>query len=148
MNSLVSAFFVALKAHHVQKDKANKSYIFHPMTVSRLCSTKKAKIVALLHDVVEDSNITLVDLKHYGFDDDIVTAVGLLTKDKNVDYFSYLSKVEENKIAKEVKLADLRHNSNLTRLKTITVTDVNRCEEYVKAIKYLMDIGGTSATTL
>ena len=137
---LIKAFRIALKAHRGQKDKGGKAYIFHPLHVAALSKGRKAKIVALLHDVVEDSEITLDDLRKSGFDAEIVAAVAAITKIKGEAYADYLARVKSNEIARIVKIADLTHNSDLTRLKVITPKDTARARRYRKSRKYLQAI--------
>ena len=123
------ALKIATQAHKGQKDKAGKEYIYHPITVAANVETDEEKIVALLHDVIEDTKITLDDLKCYGVGENELTAIELLTKTDDEDY---------NRLARNVKIADLRHNSDLTRLKVITDKDKKRVEKYKKALTYLM----------
>lgn len=89
-----------------------------------------------MHDVVEDSDWSLKDLEKY-FDNDIVIAVDCITKNKKYSYDEYLERVKGNRLARIVKLSDLMHNSNLSRLKNITKEDIKRTEKYLKAIDYL-----------
>ena len=123
---LIKAFSVASKAHKGQKDKAGRAYILHPVNVALRTKGIKRKTVALLHDIVEDTNITLDDLKKLGFDNEIVNAVAAITKKSGEKYENYLKRVKNNEIAKDVKIADLQHNSNLNRLKEITPKDIAR----------------------
>lgn len=132
------ALKIPTQAHKGQKDKAGKEYIYHPITVAANVETDEEKIVALLHDVIEDTKITLDDLKCYGVGENELTAIELLTKTDDEDYFEYISKVKNNRLARNVKIADLRHNSDLTRLKVITDKDKKRVEKYKKALTYLM----------
>ena len=135
------ALEIALKAHKGQKDRGGKEYIYHPIAVSDMCITSKGKIVALLHDVVEDSDITIDDIKKVIPDDEILRAVLLLTKPKeDFSYEEYLKKIRECPLACEVKLADLKHNSDLSRLKKVTEKDLLRKEKYEKSILYLTGI--------
>lgn len=134
---LDKALKIASKAHANQYDKGGNEYIFHPIYVASLVDTEFEKATALLHDVVEDSEITPRDLMNFGIPEDVVVAVGLLTKDNEQMYFDYLQKVKTNEIARKVKLADLRHNADKSRLQTITARDVIRLEKYRKAIEYL-----------
>lgn len=85
MLKLFKAFFIMLKAHKGQKDKADKIYIFHPIKVALMSKGYKTKIVALLHDVVEDSNITIKELSKH-FDNDVILAVDCITKKKGQKY--------------------------------------------------------------
>ena len=99
--------------------------------------SKKEKTVAYLHDIVEDTEITLSDLYELEFPSDIVEAVELLTRIQNIDYQDYLNKIKGKKLAKSVKISDLKHNSDLKRLKNVTKYDKKRQDKYLKAIEFL-----------
>ena len=131
------ALAISKKAHAGQVDKAGVDYIQHPLYVASQVETEQEKAVALLHDVIEDSNITSVDLLTSGLPNEVVTAVQILTKKKGQSYQEYLEKVKTNDLARVVKLADLKHNSDLSRLKSVSDTDLERVEKYKKAIYYL-----------
>lgn len=131
------ALSIAKKAHEGQYDKAGVVYIKHPLFVASLFDTQEEKAVALLHDVLEDSPCTAEELILAGLPETVVTAVQVLTKKKGQDYQQYLELVKSNPIARCVKLADLKHNSDLSRLATITEKDLERFEKYKKAIDYL-----------
>lgn len=137
---LIKAYLIARKAHRGQKDKAGKSYIYHPIAVAKGVKGKECKIVALLHDVVEDSDITLDVLRSKGFNERIIEAISAITKIEGEEYTSYLKRVKSNELARIVKLSDLRHNSDLSRLKTVTQKDKERVEKYHFAIDFLMTI--------
>lgn len=109
----------------------------HPETVASFVATDEEKAVAYLHDVIEDTSLTLLDLKKEGFSKNIIEAVDILTKKKGQDYQSYLNLVKKNELARVVKLADLRHNSDLTRLPLITEKDLERNKKYSSAIRFL-----------
>ena len=129
MINYIKAFIIMLKAHWKQRDKGNHLYIFHPIRVSRNCKSKSAKLVALLHDVIEDNpNYSIEDFTF--LDEEEKEALALLTHSKDVAYFDYINKVKSNRIAREVKLADLKDNSNLNRLSTVTDKDIKRQEKY------------------
>lgn len=128
---------VAKKAHFGQTDRAGIDYIKHPETVASFVTTDEEKAVAYLHDVIEDTILTLLDLKKEGFSKNIIEAVDILTKKKGQDYQSYLNLVKTNELARVVKLADLRHNSDLTRLPLITEKDLERNKKYSSAITFL-----------
>ena len=133
------ALAIATEAHKGQFDKAGEVYINHPIAVSKICNWIKAKTVALLHDVVEDTDITLEYLRLY-FDDQIVEAVDLLTHRDNEDYQTYLTRIKRNELAKEVKKADLWHNMDLSRLSNPTEEDFARVEtKYKPAFRFLND---------
>ena len=131
------ALAIAKKAHAGQVDKAGVDYIQHPLYVASQVKTEQEKAVALLHDVLEDSDITVADLLAYGLSNEVVTAVQTLTKKKGQSYQDYLGKVKSNNLARVVKLADLKHNSDLSRLKTVSNTDYERVKKYKNAIRYL-----------
>ena len=128
---------VAKKAHFGQTDRAGIDYIKHPETVASFVATDEEKAVAYLHDVIEDTSLTLLDLKKEGFSKNIIEAVDILTKKKGQDYQSYLNLVKTNELTRVVKLADLRHNSDLTRLPLITEKDLERNKKYSSAITFL-----------
>ncbi|VQX84251.1 guanosine polyphosphate pyrophosphohydrolases/synthetases (COG0317) [Streptococcus pneumoniae] len=134
------AYEVAKKAHLGQVDKAGVDYIKHPKTVASFVKTDEEKAVAYLHDVVEDTKLTLLDLEELGFSKTIIEAVDILTKKKEQDYQSYLNLVKTNELARVVKLADLRHNSDLTRLSKITTKDIERNKKYRSAIAFLSQV--------
>ena len=131
------ALAISKKAHAGQVDKAGVDYIQHPLYVASQVETEQEKAVALLHDVIEDSNITAVDLLASGLPNEVVTAVQILTKKKGQSYQEYLEKVKTNDLARVVKLADLKHNSDLSRLKSVSDTDRERVKKYKNAIRYL-----------
>ena len=131
------AYEIAKKAHLGQIDKAGEDYIKHPEKVASFVNSDEEKAVAYLHDVIEDTELTLEDLREYGFSEEVLKAVDVITKKKGQDYQIYLYSVKENKLARVVKLVDLRHNSDLTRLMNITEKDRERKEKYQKAIDFL-----------
>ncbi|MBK5424392.1 HD domain-containing protein [Bacillus sp. TH30] len=128
---------IAKKAHVGQVDKAGMDYIKHPETVASFVNTTEEKATAYLHDVLEDTEITAADLLSAGIPHNVVEAVQVLTKEKYMPYFEYLSRVKENFLARTVKLADLKHNSDRSRLARITDKDLKRLEKYRKAIQFL-----------
>ena len=131
------AYEIAKKAHLGQVDKAGEDYIKHPEKVASFVKTDEEKAVAYLHDVIEDTELTLEDLCEYDFSKEVIEAVDIITKKRGEDYQSYLNSVKNNKLARAVKLADLRHNSDLTRLIKVTEKDIERKEKYQKAIDFL-----------
>ena len=130
------AMEIAYKAHHGQVDKSGVPYIFHPIHLAEQMDTEDECIVALLHDVVEDTEMTFEQLEK-DFSETVIQALKLVTRDKNEDYMQYVEKIKMNPIAKKVKLADLHHNSDITRLEKNTLIDLKRNEKYEKAIKFL-----------
>lgn len=133
------ALKLCFEAHKNQTDKSGLPYVFHPFHVAEQMTDEKTTIVALLHDVIEDTSYTLQDLRNLGFDEDVLGVLELMTHDKNVPYMDYVAKIKGNAIAKTVKLADLSHNSDLTRLDEINEAALNRVEKYKAAIKLLSE---------
>lgn len=129
---------IAEKAHADQVDKAGEPYIGHPAHVAASVEGDKAKAVAWLHDVVEDTSTTFDDLRAAGVDDEVLAALELLTHDKSAPYMEYVAAIKKNDLARTVKLADLAHNSDLSRLPEVTETDLRRVEKYRQAIEVLM----------
>ena len=131
------ALRIAFDAHKGQDDKSGLPYIFHPFHLAEQMDTEAAVCAALLHDVVEDSTLTLEDLRAAGFSDEVLDAVALLTRDKAVPYMTYIENLRQNPIATAVKLADLRHNSDLSRMDIIDDKTRRLEEKYREAIALL-----------
>ncbi len=138
MDRVKLAQWVAECAHKGQKDKAGVDYINHPLTVASFVESEDEKIAALLHDVLEDTEFPEIALRIL-FGDKIVDSLLLLRHEKGVNYFDYVAKIKSDPLAKAVKLADLRHNSDLSRLPEITEKDLKRAEKYKKAIEMLKE---------
>ena len=132
------AINIAYSAHMGQKDKFGIPYIFHPIHLAESMETEDECIVAILHDVVEDTDVTFEELEKE-FSKKVIDALKLLTHDKKTPYKEYILNLKENPIAKKVKLADLKHNSDTTRLKYITPKDIIRSKKYKNAIKILSE---------
>ncbi len=133
------ALKLCFEAHKNQTDKSGLPYVYHPFHLAEQMPDEKTTIVALLHDVIEDTSYTLQDLRNMGFDEDILAALELMTHDKNVPYIDYVAKLKDNPIARTVKLADLSHNSDLTRLDEINEAVLSRVEKYKAAIRLLSE---------
>ena len=131
------AIELAKQHHEGQTDKAGKSYIEHPLRVMNQVESKEEKIVAVLHDIVEDTNISLNDLRNEGFSEEVVSAVECLTKQDGENYDSYIERISFNPLAVKIKLADLEDNRDLTRLPEVTDKDLERLEKYDKALEKL-----------
>ena len=127
------AMKLCYEAHKDQVDKTGVPYVFHPFHVAEQMTSEASTIVALLHDVVEDTDYTLEDIAAAGFGKEIVEAVALMTHEDDVPYLDYVAKLKDNPIAREVKLADLAHNSDLSRLGEIDDETKQRLEKYEKA---------------
>ena len=141
MATLERAIAIAAKAHEGQVDKAGAPYIFHPIRMMLSVGTAEARIAAVLHDVVEDTPITLQELRAEGFPGAVLEAVELLTKREGEDYEAFIRRVAPNAIAREVKLADLRDNLDLSRIAQPTAKDHQRVEKYQRAVQYLESLG-------
>ena len=113
---LNKALNIAYKAHLGQLDKAGAPYILHPMRVALHCQTENEKIAALLHDVIEDTPVTLEDLKNEGFSDEVLAALKCLTMMEGEDYKTFVQRVATNPLAIRVKIQDLKDNMDLSRL--------------------------------
>jgi len=133
------AMKIAFEAHAKQKDRAGLPYITHPLHVAESMTTEDSCVVALLHDVIEDTDLTIEDLRGYGFSEDQLTAISLLTREKGEDYFEYVSHIRGNELATVVKLSDLKHNSDITRIPKPTEKDLKRLEKYEKAKCMLLE---------
>lgn len=135
------ALEIAIVAHKNQLDKGGHPYIMHPIQVAHSVTTIREQTVALLHDIIEDTEITLDMLREEGFDDEIIAALDAITYRKGQETRAqYLARVKANKIATNVKLADLYHNSDNSRLAIITQKDINRAEKYQHETAYLLDM--------
>jgi (p)ppGpp synthase/HD superfamily hydrolase len=137
MNLLEKAIMIAVKAHSGQKDKGGKTYILHPLAVMSRVSSTDAKIAAVLHDVVEDTSVTVEDLEKEGFPANITEAILAVTRQENESYEAFIARVAQNELAVEVKLADLEENMNVTRIPEVTQKDKDRIAKYKRAYEYL-----------
>lgn len=131
------AMIIAYEAHKNQVDKSGVPYIYHPIHVAEQMNTENECIIALLHDVVEDTNVTFKQLEEV-FSKEIIDILKLLTKKKEIDYYEYINKVKENTVARKVKIADIEHNLDRSRLDIITDKDIKREEKYKNALSMLM----------
>ena len=131
------ALRLCFDAHREQVDKTGLPYVFHPFHLAEQMKDEATTVCALLHDVVEDTDYTLEDLCAMGFPADVVDALALLTHDPAVPYMDYVKEIAKNPIARKVKMADLRHNSDLSRMDEVDEWAVKRTEKYKKALAYL-----------
>ena len=130
------AMIIAYEAHKNQVDKSGVPYIYHPIHVAEQMDTENECIIALLHDVVEDINVTFKQLEEV-FSKEIIDILKLLTREENIEYDEYIKRIKNNSIACKVKIADLTHNLDKTRLDFVTEVDVKRNEKYKKALQIL-----------
>lgn len=131
------ALKLCFEAHKAQTDKSGMPYVFHPFHLAEQMSDENTTIVALLHDIIEDTDYTLEDLKAMGFNHEVIEAISLMTHDPKLPYMEYVAQIKKNIVAKTVKLADLKHNSDLSRLDHIDEKALKRNEKYKKAISLL-----------
>ncbi len=133
-----SAFQLAQRAHKGQQDKAGEENIHHPMFVaSSVYPDESAMMVALLHDTVEDTEVTFDQLEDLLTDSEMA-ALKLLTHDKTVTYMDYVRQISKNPLAAKVKMADLKHNMDLSRLPDPEEKDKKRAEKYKEAYRVLL----------
>ena len=134
----IKAMKIACRVHEGQTDRGGMPYIYHPIHLAERMYDEASACVALLHDVVEDSDITIEDLRREGFSEEILDALTLLTRNQSMPYEEYIAAIGDNQIAARVKLADLCHNSDLSRLKKVTQKDRDRVAKYNAAMDYLL----------
>lgn len=139
--TLEDALILAAEKHRGQHDKAGQPYILHPLRVMQNlgAATEHERMAALLHDVVEDCNVSLGDLRALNYPEEVVAAVDLLTKNDEGkrDYQKAIERVAPNPIARRVKIADLTDNLNIKRIANPTAKDFERLEKYRVAKAYL-----------
>ncbi len=133
------AMIICFEKHKNQTDKCGIPYPFHPFHVAESMTDEYSTCVALLHDIIEDTDMTSEELLHLGFPQEVVDAILLMTHKDDIPYLEYVKNLKQNSIAKAVKLADLKHNSDLTRISVITENDLERNKKYQEAIKILED---------
>lgn len=131
------ALKVCFDAHKEQFDKTGMPYVFHPFHLAEQMDDELSTVCALLHDVVEDTEITFDALFEMGFPKIVLDVLTLLTHEEDMPYMEYVKKVATNPIAKKVKIADLMHNSDVTRLDQIDEYVIKRNEKYAEALRLL-----------
>ena len=131
------ALKLCFEAHKEQTDKSGLPYVFHPFHLAEQMTDEETVTAALLHDVVEDTTYTFDDLLQMGFPTKVVDALRLLTQGKDVPYMDYVQALKDDPIARAVKLADLRHNSDLSRLDNPDEKALARAEKYKAAMALL-----------
>ena len=133
------ALVISFNAHKEQVDKSGMPYVYHPYRIAEQMNDVYSTCVALLHDVIEDTDITLEDLKDEGFPQKVIEAIALMTHDDDTPYFDYIRRIKTNPIATAVKLADLQDNSNYERLDKVEIKDLQRIEKYREAKRILSE---------
>ena len=133
------ALKISFDAHKNQVDKSGMPYVYHPFHLAEQMNDELSTCVALLHDVVEDTDITLDDIKSKGFSDEVIEALSLMTHNDGVPYLDYVRAMKDNPIARKVKLADLAHNSDLARLDKVDDKAIERVNKYKQAMDAVID---------
>ncbi len=131
------ALKLCFEAHKNQTDKSGVPYVFHPFHLAEQMSSEITVITALLHDVVEDTDYTIDDLREMDFGEEVIEALALLTHDDSEPYMDYVARIKENPVARAVKLADLEHNRDMSRLSVVDDYALKRAEKYKAAIEIL-----------
>lgn len=141
-----AAMKLCFEAHKDQVDKAGIPYVFHPTSLAeRFGEGQEAETcVALLHDVLEDTNYTVDDIRSAGMNEEVIEALLLLNHNPKVEYMDYVRHLSKNNIARHVKICDLKHNSNLSRLEKVTEKDLKRVEKYKEALRILFEVEESS----
>ena len=132
---------ICVDAHKGQKDKAGEDYYHHPLRVAEKCQSISAKVVALLHDTIEDTEVTVETLQKEGFSQELFDGGLSVPKREGESYEDFVRRAAENPLGKEVKKADLEDNMDIRRLKEITEEDVARLRKYLCAWQYLINLG-------
>jgi (p)ppGpp synthase/HD superfamily hydrolase len=143
MSPLDSAIAIAAHAHAGQTDKAGRPYILHPLRLMLKIQSEAEMIVAVLHDVVEDSSVSLDDLRDRGFAEDILAAIDCLSKRAGEPYEDFIARITHNSLARKVKIEDIRDNLDLTRIEHLEERDLARAEKYHRALKILLSDANT-----
>jgi len=141
MNLIEKSLEIALKAYSGQKDKAGEAYILHPLRIMAKMESVEEMCVALLHDVIEDSEITAENLFAGGLPSSVVIAVEALTKLEGENYEEFIDRVMDNSLATKVKIADIEDNINVLRLNSVNEADLQRVAKYHRAWKKLTEFG-------
>jgi (p)ppGpp synthase/HD superfamily hydrolase len=137
MATLEKAILIAAQAHLGQRDKGGAPYILHPLRMMMRMESEDAMMAAVLHDVVEDSDWTLEQLRGEGFSEDVLQAVDCLTRRDDESYDEFVARAQANAIARRVKIADLEDNMNVKRIGEMTPKDLARIKEYHRAWRAL-----------
>ena len=133
------ALKISFDAHKNQVDKSGMPYVYHPFHLAEQMNDELSTCVALLHDVAEDSDITLDDLKRQGFSENVLAAVDAMTHREGETYMDFIKRLSVNEIARHVKIQDIRNNMDLSRIPSPTDADFARIEKYKKAYAILTE---------
>ncbi|HRH76831.1 MAG TPA: hypothetical protein PK129_05730 [Cellvibrionaceae bacterium] len=144
---LEKALGIALIAHAGQKDKAGAPYILHPLRLMMTAEEPDTQVTALLHDVLEDSELTEDDLNQAGIPEHIAAAVAALTRQIDETYEEFIARIAEDPLARRVKILDIQDNLNLKRLKSVNKADLLRVTEYHRALQVLLEAEAADETS-
>lgn len=147
MSTLETAIKIALDAHAGQGDKAGKPYLLHPLRVMLAMDQENEQIVAILHDVVEDTDWTFGRLQEVGFPEDVLEAIYSVTRQTGESYMDFIRRAGQNEVGRKVKMADLEDNLDLSRTAEPTEQDYKRMEKYRKALEVLKSFSHSKQTT-
>lgn len=134
---LERAIEIAAAAHRGQTDKAGKPYILHPLRVMMACEGQDTRIVAVLHDVIEDTDWTPEAMRTEGASNEILAALDAVTRHNDETYSEFIERAARNEIGRAVKIADLHDNLNLSRIAQPTQADFARMDRYRAALRHL-----------
>lgn len=138
MKTINDCIVIATTAHKDQKDKIGEPYILHPIRVMLACNDTISRMVAILHDVIEDTGLTEEVLKVLGLPIVVIDAVVAMSKVSGEDYWEYLRRVKANEVARRVKIADIRDNMSPARLYQLSHRTRERLErKYIDALKFM-----------
>ncbi|MCY6483891.1 GTP pyrophosphokinase [Clostridium aestuarii] len=140
MDLLSKAIIIATQAHEGQTDKGGNPYILHPLRIMLKMNDETSQIVAILHDTIEDTDITLEYLSKEGFSEETIKALSSITRIRDEDYMQFIKRCKNNRIGRIVKLADLEDNSNIKRIPNPSKKDYDRLEKYKQAKNELLKI--------
>ncbi len=138
MSTLARAIALAAQYHEGQTDKGGRPYVFHPLRLMLKALTEQEQIAAVLHDTIEDTDLTLDDLRQEGFSDEIVEAIDRLSRREDETYHEFILRIKENRLAARVKILDLQDNMDLTRIKKPSEKDQKRLLKYSRALDTLL----------
>ncbi len=139
MRLIETSLQIALRAYAGKVDKAGREYILHPLRVMAKMSTDLERSAALLHDVLEDSEITAEDLLAEGIPAEVVQAVKCLTKNEGEDYLDFVARAKTDRLARRVKIADIEDNIDVLRLSSLSEKDLERIQRYHAAWRLLQE---------
>ena len=135
----IKAIKIAFKAHEGSFDRSGIPYVTHPLHVAESMETEDETVAAILHDVVEDTDMTIDDLRKEGFTEEQLEAVRLLTHEDGISYADYVKRLKSNEIARKVKLSDLKHNMDRSRIRNASEKDEIRYKKYEYAYRFLTE---------